>query len=667
MSNTCISIISILSIICLFIIAILIIIKKVTKISKTILWFFIPVFIVSWFLNFCAVYNSNLDVPFLLQVFQTVTVALKMFKFEVSISTVEALVNQNFIYLVALCFCYCMASLNTIYIIALLLINSFNDYLKSFIIRKKAHNIILLDSSEQLQMIKKLKKPSIIIVNEKSQLNDLQKTYCGSPCSIIYEPNYEKSLLKAGIKNKNTTFISLSTNEKINNNYIKILNNILPIHNKAIINSDATDVSKYVKSEKDIVFYNIHNIISRNFIEKYPLYTEIDETMINHKYGILTNTNIHHFFMGFTNTSKCMLDDIIKNYQMINDDIQIYICDSNAGSIISKHQGNYYVNTKIENIIKKGYSSDEYFELYSSKFNLIPLPYKQGTYELKQSILDNLGYYTLVYVDYGSDLVNFEEALNLAIFLQHLKCRNVKIYVKLNNIENIHTEQLENYNISIYGDNIEELQMKLIEDQTLDYMAIRVNYYYAKKYQGLKDGDTDKSLWNKCSIINKNSNRYVATNIIIKLNLLGLTLSNDPSIKGLTKEEYLSFYNPNNEQGVQLNLETYKYDNARINLGMLEHYRWNTFELFNNIWIMKKQEIFKDGKYIRKHYQLKQHSNILSIKGMLDLEEAIKKMPSLSTKQKDEDSKIFIKDFETMDNLYEIIEGTDYKIIINKK
>lgn len=667
MSNTCISIISILSIICLFIIALFIIIKKVTKISKTILWFFIPVFLVSWFLNFCAVYNSNLNVPFILKVFQAGTVALKMFKFEISISTVEALINQNFIYLVALCFCYCMASLNTIYIIVLLLINSFNDYLKSFIIRKKAHNIILLDSSEQLQMIKKLKKPSIIIVNEKSQLNDLQKTYSGSHCSIIYEPNYEKGLLKAGIKNKNTTFISLSTDEKINNNYIKILNDILPIHNKAIINSNATDVSKYVKSEKDIVFYNIHNIISRNFIEKYSLYTEIDESMINHKYGILTNTNIHHFFMGFTNTSKCMLDDIIKNYQMINDDIQIYICDSNAGKIISKHQGNYYVNTKIEDIIKKGYSSDEYFELYSSKFNLISLPYNQGTYDLKQSILDNLGDYTLVYVDYGSDLVNFEEALNLAAFLQHSQCKNVKIYVKLENTENINTDQLESYNISIYGDNTEELQMKLIDNQTLDYMAIRVNYYYVKKYQGLKKDDTGKSLWNNCSIINKNSNRYVATNIIIKLNLLGLTLSNDPSIKGLTKEEYLSIYNPSNEKGVHLDLATYQYDNARINLGMLEHYRWNTFELFNNIWIMKKEEIFKDGKYIRKKYQLKQHSNILSIKGLLDLEEEIKNMPSLTKKEKDEDSKIFIKDFETMDNLYEIIDGTDYKIIINKK
>lgn len=352
---------------------------------------------------------------------------------------------------------------------------------------------------------------------------------------------------------------------------------------------------------------------------------------------------------------------------MIKDEIKIYIIDKNAKEIISKHDGTYYSNQIIKNMIKNGYDKNEYFELWNIMFDMIPFTYDRGSYKVKETILNNLGNYSLIYVDYGSDLINYEEALNLAIYLKHNLIKNIKIYVKINNIKNINIEKLNDFNISIYGENIEELQVKFIENETLDYMAIRVNYYYAKKNYKLTNLDTDLSLWNDCTLLSKNSNRNVATNIIAKLNLLGLTLSNNPSDKGITKEEFLNIYNPSLEKGVNIDLSTYKYDNPRINLAILEHYRWNTFQLFTNIFEMKKQEIFKNNIYVRKDEKKNLHSNILSLKGLLDLEQAILNNEYLEQEVKEKESQIFIKDFETMDNIYEIIEGTTYKIVNKNK
>lgn len=173
---------------------------------------------------------------------------------------------------------------------------------------------------------------------------------------------------------------------------------------------------------------------------------------------------------------------------------------------------------------------------------------------------------------------------------------------------------------------------------------------------------TIDELWDKLTLIDKNSNRSAAMNIISKLNLLGLTLSKNSSIKGISNNEYFKIYADSNLNR-NLDINDYKFDNARINLGILEHYRWNNFQIFNNIHPMKKELIFKDDKYNRRNKELKLHSNILSFKGLLDLENYLANWDKISQDEKTEYSQIFIKDFDLMDNLPSVIEKTGIKIV----
>ena len=193
-------------------------------------------------------------------------------------------------------------------------------------------------------------------------------------------------------------------------------------------------------------------------------------------------------------------------------------------------------------------------------------------------------------------------------------------------------------------------------------LAKNVNYYYSKMYGNASNELTVDELWDKLTLIDKNSNRSAAMNIISKLNLLGLTLSKDSNLKGISDDEYFKIY-ANSNLNRSLDMDDYNFNNARINLGILEHYRWNNFQIFNNIHPMKKELIFKGDKYNRRNKELKLHSNILSFKGLLDLEKYLANWDKLSQKDKTEYSQIFIKDFDLMDNLPSVIEKTGIKIV----
>lgn len=103
MSNITLTIISSLSIAVLLIIAIIVVKKKITKLGKTILWFFLPVYVISWILYFCAIYSNDSGIPLFMKIIQTSVVALKSFALDLNISIVSDLVKSNVVYTIALC------------------------------------------------------------------------------------------------------------------------------------------------------------------------------------------------------------------------------------------------------------------------------------------------------------------------------------------------------------------------------------------------------------------------------------------------------------------------------------------------------------------------------------------------------------------------------------
>ncbi len=284
----------------------------------------------------------------------------------------------------------------------------------------------------------------------------------------------------------------------------------------------------------------------------------------------------------------------------------------------------------------------------------------RNSYNLKKEILKNIGSYNLYYIDYNDDKINFEKAIEFDDFLKNLQINNYKIYVRFSINNQFNLQELKNRNILIYGQNDFILSKRIIIDQSLDDLAKMVNYFYTKKYCN-NDLDVD-DLWSKLSLMDKNSNRSAAMNIITKLNLIGLTLIEGSTDKKISNSEYYKIY-ANNNLNRNLDMNCYDYSNKRINLGILEHYRWNNFQILNGIHPMKKGLIFENNKYNRKKTDLKLHSNILSLKGILELENYLSDWDMITPEERKKESQILIKDFDLMDNLPAIIENSNLCII----
>ena len=209
---------------------------------------------------------------------------------------------------------------------------------------------------------------------------------------------------------------------------------------------------------------------------------------------------------------------------------------------------------------------------------------------------------------------------------------------------------------------VQTCALPIFIDEKLDVLAKQINHFY--DVQRVKNGngtllDIDES-WNNLTYLQKESNRCAATSLIIKLNLLGLDLGIRGVDKEISKDEFNELYEGTLDLSHLVN--DYIFSNSRKNLAILEHIRWNTFQIMNNAYPMKKRFIFYQNRYNRVDKEHHLHSNITSYKGMLELEEAIRNADFLPHDVKESESKIFVKDFEAMDNIFEIIKDSDFII-----
>lgn len=662
MSDLVITIISSIAIATLFIIAFVIIKKKITKLGKTIVAFFLPVYCVSWVLYFCAVFTNDTGLPLYMKIMQVTIISLKSFALDLNINTILVLAKSNLVYSIALCCCWFLSCLNTLYLIILIFAAGFKEKIRVSHIKKNPHYIVILDNLNDLDSIDNLDMPSIVLLDNTIDLKNNSRKYSNKQITFVFNNDKKEALIKAGIKYKGVIILSLSKDKDVNLTFLNYANDILPEYNKTFINYDFLDVTAYFDEKKNINIYNLEDLIARDFIQKYPLYEQINPKLIDYSKAMVKSNKINHFFLGYNKISRTLMTYIIHNYQMVNGDLNIYLCDEFASDCIDSFNGKHFVNKEVSDLIDNGYSRDEYFELAKCNFKFHSLPYKYESYDLKKQILNNIGDYPIFYIDYNDDRINFEAALELDSFLRYSRVINYKIYVRFEKDSKINITELNSKNISTYGESKSIISKRVIIDQSLDFLAKRVNYFYY--LMNVKDNKTDiDSLWDNLSIIDKNSNRFAALNIPVKLNLMGLKLTKD-SNKAISKDEYLGIYNNSKELVRDLNMVNYDYSNPRINLGILEHYRWNTYQLMFNVRPMKKCDIFKDNKYINKDKINKEHSNILSLEGLFDLENTIAECEFLSLEDRNSKSKIFIKDFDLMDNLFEILN--DSKVYITK-
>lgn len=637
---------------------VLIFINKPKKLNQSLLWFTFPTYIVAFSLFMLNSFYVGFDIPIHFAILKNFVSALSLFALRINEINVTALVNENLLYSIAITITYFLAACNILLDVSLIVFKNFHN---SILLKKyssKAHFIILGDIDEVFDFANKLNDKCVVIIENNEKNKEFVKQLKNSKVAYILSKDKNASLLKANINANNTIVISLETNEEENIKNSVIISNILPSYNKAYIRCNSlTNKDFYNVNQKNIIYFNHDLLIAQNFLNRYPLLQYLPNEYIDTSKAMLNDKYFDNIFIGYSNASNEILELLMLNYQYINRTFNVKIFDKNAKQIKENLKSKYYVNEKIKSL-----SKDEYYDQLPVSNNITFDDLDDDSLTFKETILDNLDRFTFFYVDYNNDSINIEKALSLQNYLMISNKKDYVIFVKVSDDSLFDIKALNAKNIYLYGEDEKIYAKQIIVDEILDDLAKSVNYFYHINYEN--DGKSKDEVWAETPLLSKNSSRSSANNIIVKLNLLGLSLSTDK--EGISKEQYLNIYNDNLPLNRNLNVDIdYKFDNKRINLGILEHLRWNTFEILNNHMPMKKKDILNSEtkKYVRKNTLMHLHANITSLKGLLDLENDIKNCDFLPNDVKDKESQILIKDFDTMDNLYEILSYSNYKIV----
>ena len=667
-SNESITLISVIAIILLAALSVFIFIKRPNKLGKTVLWFMIPVFVIGILLHYMGLDFCDGETPWHYKLLSSIISGFRMFGFYLSSSAVEDLVVDNNLYAVAITILYVVASMNSIYIFIIVIYSNFKNEIKALLFKNKEHYIILGNSKDSFNLandISKIGGKIIVLLDKTKENKELITKYNDRNIAFLLSKNKKKLLKKAGILKAHCTIVSLESDEELNLQNAIAISELINNNSKAYISFDDISHNHYLSvcKNKNIKFFNKHKLISSLFVFENRLFKLMGIDKIDVKLNT-PKVDIKHVFLGFNETSENILVDLILNYQLIDKDFNSLIYVGNAKEKEERFYSSYYAYKDIEQIIldESKKETKEYLDLENIKMNLTFNDDDFETYSFRREILSKINDQVFIYIDYDNDRINFDRAIDLNEFLKSHFRRNYYIFVRLKEPNLFDLDKILPENIITYGEESHIISKRIIIDEKLDVLAKQINHYY--DVQRVKSGkgellSADES-WNNLTYLQKESNRCAATSLIIKLNLMGLDLGAKNIDEAISEEEFLKIY-----KGSEISLfglDSYDYNSPRTNLAILEHIRWNTFQIMNNTYPMKIDYIFYENKYNRVDKEHHLHSNITSFKGMLQLEQLIINAEFLENEVKKAESGIFVKDFEGMDNIFDIIKDSDFII-----
>jgi len=488
-----------------------------------------------------------------------------------------------------------------------------------------------------------------------------------------------------------------------------------------------------------IKFFNPYEIRARKFLWENPITKLIPFHWIDTEKARLKNKyKISNIFIGFGDTNKAILKKSIVNNQLLNIDYNALIISKDA-----KKQEKLFINSAIglfdvtENgiIIKRGaeilpnLNGNVYLESPSEQNKIVfeeadalsvelyDLVIKEIKGNISQNGKDEIlpTDYATIIIALGDNRISIETALELRQKLyesdllvgkkEDKEYPRVRIFVKIDEETILADESILNSaaeimcKIETFGTDKEILTEEYIIDEKLDTLAKNI----ANRYEGNIETVTAASEWNTCTQLHRESNRYAAMAIRVKLNLLGfdleygskpnfdcvdifntrygtnvafnlraerkilekdITLARENEKKGITvpdnilnlkiKDEIIDLVE--RDKGVFA-------DNARNNLAILEHQRWNAFYLAND-WTKLPKEKIGAERSDRQNGAAKQHACITTFRGLMELREIQKNLKKEAIKK--ENKKQYIEaealmkadtirhDFNTMDYLLDL-------------
>ena len=460
--------------------------------------------------------------------------------------------------------------------------------------------------------------------------------------------------------------------------------------------------------------------------EKARLYDERDDGHREYRVG--------HIIVGFGDSNQQILKKCICNNQILGKDFNALVIDKDADrlekqlrviapGLFDKKDKNGKIQYGSELMQADGNSN--YFEQPKESNKIVFAKVDVNTVDFYQIVASEIaghsgkkGYdFSQIIIALGDDKLSIETALELRqqLFdrkllkgeIGDLKYDRVKIFVKVSEKGTITDNDLINdkyglgNNIIVFGADSDVLTETYVVHEDLDFIAKRLANDYWEIATCGKDPGSDQcrhnvvTKWESLTEFKRDSNRFAAMAIRTKLNLLGFELMMEKSGKTRnTDEETIKAYSRayGTEKAEKQRAEKTKatkdgskfvdfmerdkknkiIDNARNNLALLEHQRWNALSYVCGWTKLPKSEVTAKS---RQNEKARQHACITTIDGLQELrkiqaESMIIKEKKIGTPDEEKERNRELNnadtvcyDFDVMDRLFLNLNNSNHYVI----
>lgn len=691
-------------------------VKNGGDISKKNLIYFIPSFLLIYFLYLtAAAYNSE-DIDFFYG-FSIVNVTLDTLKFKPTKDLILPVCQAFPIFYVDFVLAIILAEGTFILSIASFFSQRMRNY---FSVKKRIRNgcdIVVGDSDDAVKYVKNNDNCVMWAADVKRQrLSDLFKL--GIP--IIDSP-FEAAKVLRKIKGSEHNIIVFRDENYSYTKVIEAFTDIIKAGGKVRLHLEANqDEAKIIKekfiSEADrlaaahITCFSKYELIARRFVADYPITQFIPRSFYNQNCTVKNGKEINVAFIGFGKV----------NYQLFRMcTMQFQFACERGGKLASKPV-RYHVFDSINEALHNEFFSRILYE-YSEEFRDCDFPRPEKICDLEihrcdvNSVEAKKKFKSLVSKDsFTYFIISLERDLEDASYAQTIKRlladeQNYRIFVRVKN-NNGEKLNVENDSVIYFGDDDKIYTHETLVNDDLTELAQRLNLLYnnianppawlnavkklpPEEQSGelmkiLKQTDNRNLMlkkWAELPLIEQSSNLYHALNIPFKLHLLGFAMvkKNGDITGAITEQEYnLRYVNSGRKSGYSDYSFFFGTETANV-LAFIEHSRWNALYILYDYRQMKKCDMHVvertdgNGNTVKtlphKDAEKKRHGCITSYYGLNDLithkygvlypEADITKLDYATDVHLRDLGRIYAYDYMDLDKLYSEISAMGYVIV----
>ncbi len=675
-----------------------------------------PVFLLIYFLYVTATVYNGVKLDFF-YCFTLINTALDALKFESAAELIAPLCDKYPIFYADFVLAYLLGSATVILSIASFFSRRINNY---FCVKNALRNkcdIVVGDSVNSVNYVKRTKNSLLLGVNVTSQrYADLIKQ--GVP--VLRVPLETKPL--AGKLKKGGYELIVFRDGKIA--YTKIIETFteisetigIKLHLEAAQQEMKILKEKFIKkadknSNLYIAGFSKYELMARKFVTEYPITKYIPRSFYNGNFTVKNDKQINVVFIGFGKVNYQFFRMCAMQFQFARED---------GGRLASKPVKYYVYDNKEESLHNEFFSRILYE--FDEEFADCDFPKPEKICELEicrtdiNSVEAKKNFRSLVSENsFTYFIVSLDDDLQDASYAQTVKRilgaeENYRVFVRAKN-DNGEKLNDEEDRIIYFGEDKKLYTRENIINDDLCELAQRLNLLYNKisnppewlqslksrkdltaKMQGdilgaslsePKNREFMIKKWSSLPYIEQASNLYHALNLPFKLNLLGFEMvkKTDKNGSGISEEEFGEVYE-NSGKATGYGDYSFFFNTQSSNvLAYIEHSRWNALYILYDYRQMKKEEmeVIEDidayGNTVvsmpHKNAEQKRHACITSYYGLHELisykykcmyGEDLDESKYGNNAKLQELGKIYAYDYMDLDRIYSEITALGYII-----